>query len=406
MRRLPHVLAAGAALLATAAAALAYTLYARYTENKYVHAVAALDHSEISRGIAIEQAALKQPDLLLIYGASELVLLQTKYEATRFFSTYPTGFMVFNAATKGGSSLTVAQRLAALGPELRGRRVIFAIGPAIMTMAPFGDVAERHYEGNFSELHAFQLAFNPQLSLETKRLTAARMLDFPEPLSTNPFLLFTIRQLASPSPVGLLLHGLSRPLGRLQLAILQLQDHFATVEYIHHLSAAEVTVPREPRELDWQGLIDTAEREQMRNTDSNPFGVDNSQWPKIKELFDAPAAPGSRDDDFINDVTIAREWNDLGLALRVVQELGADALIMSSPMNVPLWETIGVSETAQNTYYDLLHSVVDPYGIPLLDGREWGRIPLFSMDLASHASRKGWIYVDQRLDQIYHGSLP
>ena len=75
-------------------------------------------------------------------------------------------------------------------------------------------------------------------------------------------------------------------------------------------------------------------------------------------------------------------------------------------MNVPLWETIGVSERAQNTYYSLLHSIADPFGFPVLDGKEWGRIPFFSMDLASHASRKGWIYVDQRLDQIYHRTLP
>ena len=406
MNRLPHILAAAAALLATAVGTLAYTLYARHTENKYVHAVAAKDHSAISRGIAIERAALEQPDLLLIYGASELVLLETEYEATQFFSTYPTGFMVFNAATKGGSSLTVAQRLAALGPELRERRVIFAIGPAIMTMAPFGDVAQRHYEGNFSEMHAFELAFNPRLSLETKRLAARRMLDFPQTLAGNSFLILTIRQLAGSSPLNAALHFLSWPLGRLELAILHLQDHYATVEYIHHLSAAEVSVTREPRQVDWESLIDVAESEQIQNSDSNQFGVDNSQWPKIKELFVSPVVPGSRDADFINDVGIAREWQDLGLALRVLQELGADALIMSSPMNVPLWETIGVSESAQDTYYELLHSVVDPYGIPVLDGREWGRIPLFSMDLASHASRKGWIYVDQRLDQIYQRKLP
>ena len=190
MNRLPHLVAAAAAILAAVAGALAYTLYASHTENKYIHAVAALDHAEISRGIAAERAAIRQPDLLLIYGASELVLLETKYEATRFFSTYPTGFMVFNAATKGGSSLTVAQRLAALGPDLKGRRVIFAIGPAIMTMAPFGDVAERHYEGNFSELHALELAFNPHLSLETKSIAARRMLEFPETLQSNALLVF------------------------------------------------------------------------------------------------------------------------------------------------------------------------------------------------------------------------
>jgi D-alanine transfer protein len=406
MNRFPHLIAAAAAILAAVAGAFAYTLYADRTENKYIHAVAALDHSEISRGIAAERAAIRQPDLLVIYGASELVLLQTKYEATRFFSTYPTGFMVFNAATKGGSSLTVAQRLAALGPDLKGRRVIFAIGPAIMTMAPFGDVAERHYEGNFSPLHALELAFSPRLSLETKRLAAVRMLEFPETLQTNDLLFFTMRQLANPSPWSTALHYLSWPLGQLQLAVLRLQDHYATVQYIHHLSAAEVTVTHDPRPIDWQALVSQAEAEQIKSSDSNLYRVDNSQWNKIKELFAAPAAPGSRDDDFINDVTIAREWDDLRLALRVIKELNADAIIMSSPMNVPLWETIGVSEAAQNKYYELLHSVVDPYGVPVLDGREWGRIPYFSMDLASHASRKGWIYVDQRLDQIYHGQLP
>ncbi len=377
MNRLPHLAAAAAAILAAVAGAFAYTVYASHTENKYIHAVAALDHAPISRGIAAERAAIRQPDLLLIYGASELVLLETKYEATRFFSTYPTGFMVFNAATKGGSSLTVAQRLAALGQDLKGRRIIFAIGPAIMTMAPFGDVAERHYEGNFSELHALELALSLRLSMETKGIAARRMLEFPETLQSNAYLLFTMRLLADPSPWNSALYYLSAPLGQLELAMLRLQDHYATVQYIHHLSAAEVTVTRQPRPIDWDGLVAQAELEQVKSTDSNPYHVDNSQWNKIKELFEVPAAPGSRDDDFINDVTIAREWDDLRLALRVIHELDASALIMSSPMNVPLWETIGVSEPAQHKYYELLHSVVDPFGVPVLDGSEWGRIPYF-----------------------------
>ncbi len=75
-------------------------------------------------------------------------------------------------------------------------------------------------------------------------------------------------------------------------------------------------------------------------------------------------------------------------------------------MNVPLWERIGVSEQAQNTYYEKLHSVVEPYGLPIIDLHQYGTIKYFSMDLASHASRKGWIYVDQTLDAIYHGRLP
>lgn len=406
MKRAPHAMAAGWAILVWLGAASAFSLYAQHTESKYVHAVAALDHAEISGGTALERTALRQPDLLLIYGASELMLLDTKYEATRFFSTYPTGFMVFNAATKGGSALTIAQRLAALGPELRGRRLIIAVGPAIMTMAPLGDVAQRHYDGNFSELHAMELAFSPYLTLQTKGLAASRMLDFPETLVHNPLLAITLQNLAHPSLGGEVLYYLSWPLGRLQLGLLHVEDHFATVTFIHRLSAAQVKVVRQPQEINWTALLQTAEAEQIKNTDSNPFGVDNSQWPKIKELFANPVPPGSRDDDFKFDVSIAREWSDLEITFQVLRELGAKPIVFSSPMNAPLWETIGVSQQAQDTYYTTLHSQVAPFGYPIIDMSEYSDVKYFSMDLASHASRKGWIYVDQTLDRIYHGSLP
>jgi D-alanyl-lipoteichoic acid biosynthesis protein DltD len=406
MKGVSHILAAACAILLSLLAAVIFSLYAQSTENKYIHAVAAVDHSEIGGGSAIQRVAIRQPDLLNIYGASELVLLDTKYEATRFFSTYPTGFMVFNAATKGGSSLTIAQTLASMGTDLRDRRIIYAIGPAIMTMAPFGDVAQRHYDGNFSELHAMELAFNPQLRISTKRMAVSRMLDFPETLAKKPFLRFTLRNLEKDYPLNTLVYYLSWPLGRLNLATMHVQDHYDTVTFIHQLSAKQVKVTRQSQRIDWSALIRVAEKEQIRNTDSNPYHVDNSQWPKIKELFTQSVPLGSRDDDFVNDVSIAREWGDLEIALRVMQELGAQAIIMSSPMNVPLWERIGVSEQAQNTYYTRLHSVVDPYGFPVIDSRQYGRIDYFSMDLASHASRKGWIYVDQMLDRIFHGSLP
>ena len=75
-------------------------------------------------------------------------------------------------------------------------------------------------------------------------------------------------------------------------------------------------------------------------------------------------------------------------------------------MNVGLWQTIGVSQQAQNAYSEKLHSVVAPYGLPVLDFRQYGTLKYFSMDLASHASREGWIYYDQTLDGIFHGSVP
>ena len=406
MKQTPHLFAGVFALTASALVVFAFILYAQLFEQKYVHAVAGVNHTDLNNGSELERMALKQDDLLPIYGASELVLLDTKYQANRFFSTYPTGFNVFNVATKGGSALTIAQKFAGLGEDLRGRRVILALGPAIMTMAPYGEVNTRHYYANFSPLNALELAFSPDLSMETKSLAAKRMLDFPDSVQDKPFIKFTLENLAEASLPNQILYYLSWPLGRLQIVILRLQDHYATVNFIRHLSSEEVNILREPREIDWAALVPIAEEEQIKHTDSNPFRVDNSQWPKIMELFVNPVPPGSKDAEFILDVQTAKEWDDLEIALHVIHELEADAVVMSTPMNVPLWETIGVSEEAQNAYYEKLHSVVAPYDLPIIDFREYGTESYFSMDLASHTSRKGWIYVNQTLDAIYHGNLP
>ena len=227
-----------------------------------------------------------------------------KYEATRFFSTYPTGFMVFNAATKGGSSLTVAQRLAALGPDLRGRRVIFAIGPAIMTMAPFGDVAERHYEGNFSELHALELAFNPHLSLETKSLAAQRMLEFPgDPRNPIP-LFFTMRRLADPSPWSTAVHYLSWPLGAARVG------HPPAAGSLRHRGIHSPSLGRggcsrsraAPDRL--AGISSRWPRlSRSRTPTAIPMASTTANGPRSRSSLWRPPPRSSRDEDFINDVT-------------------------------------------------------------------------------------------------------
>jgi D-alanine transfer protein len=406
MKPVPHLFASACALTLSILAAIAFSIYANLFEQKYVHAVAGVDHADINNGSELERLAIKQDDLLMIYGASELVLLDTKYQANRFFSTYPTGFNVFNVATKGGSALTLAQKFAGLGKDLRGRRVILALGPAIMTMAPYGEVNTRHYAANFSQLNALEMAFSPDLTMETKQLIAKRMLNFPDTLKDEPFIKFVIENLADQSFIDSVIYYLAWPLGRFQILLIRMQDHYQTVNFIRHLSKEEVSIQHKPKTIDWTALVPVAEKEQIKSTDSNPFGVDNSQWPKIKELFVKPVPLGSRDADFKSDVENAREWGDLALALQVIKELGGNVIVLSTPMNVPLWETIGVSEEAQNTYYKKLHSVVAPYGLPVIDLKQYGTVKYFSMDLASHASRKGWIYVDQTLDAIYHENLP
>ncbi|MBI5840234.1 MAG: D-alanyl-lipoteichoic acid biosynthesis protein DltD [Chloroflexi bacterium] len=405
MKQAPHLAASVAAVFVSIMAGVAFTIYANLFEEKYVHSVAALEHIEIIKGSAIQRVALQQDDLLVVYGGSEIVLLQTRYQAYRFFSTYPTGFNVFDVANKGASALTMAQKVAALGEDVRGKKVVISITPAIVTMAPLGEVNPDHYNANFSQLHALELAFSPHLSMETKRLAAKRMLDFPAILEDNLLLKFTLENLAGDSTTNRILYYLAWPLGRLQIAFVTLQDHYATTAFIRSHSSEELRVTRQPEEIDWSALAAKAEVEQIENTDSNSYGVDNLKWKQLEELFVTPIAAGSKDAEFIEDVKNAREWGDLEITLRVLHELGADAVIFSNPMNVQLWEKLGVSEEAQNAYYEKINSMVSPYNIPVVDYREYGTDKYFDMDLAAHTSRKGWVYVNQTLDKFFHGVL-
>ena len=405
MKQAPHLAASVAAVFVSIVAGVAFTIYANLFEEKYVHSVAALEHIEIIKGSAIQRVALQQDDLLVVYGGSEIVLLQTNYQAYRFFSTYPTGFNVFDVANKGASALTMAQKVAALGDDVRGKKVVISITPAIVTMAPLGEVNPDHYNANFSQLHALELAFSPHLSMETKRLAAKRMLGFPATLEDNLLLKFTLENLAGDSITNRILYYLAWPLGRLQIAFVTLQDHYATTAFIRSHSSEEVRVTRQPEEIDWPALAAKAEVEQIENTDSNSYGVDNLKWKQLEELFVTPIAAGSKDAEFIEDVKNAREWGDLEITLRVLHELGADAVIFSNPMNVQLWEKLGVSEEAQNAYYEKINSMVFPYNIPVVDYKEYGADKYFDMDLAAHTSRKGWVYVNQTLDKFFHDVL-
>ncbi len=404
MKRSPHLVSAAAAFLFCAIAAAGFNLYAQHLEQQYINTLNTLDLSQFANGSALQRAAIEQPDLLTLYGSSEITMLNTKYEASAFFAKYPTGFAVFDVANMGASDLSIAQSLAALGPDLRGKKIVVSFTPSTVTMGPGGGVNADNYNANFSDLHANELAFSSYLSMKTKHQAALRMLNFPDSLKNDPLLNFALNNLADDSTANQIFYYLAWPLGRLQIAMIRLQDHRAVVSFMAHRSL-KPDVKRTPSNIDWTSLIATARAEQIKQSDSNPYGIDNSRWPQYRNLMKDPLPTGSRDAAFIQHVDEAADWQDLDIMLQVLQELGAKPLILARPMNVQIWETLGVSEQAQNFYYQKLRSVAGPYHVPLVDFQQYGTDKYFSIDMASHTSREGWIYVDQTLDAFFHGRI-
>jgi D-alanine transfer protein len=376
-------------------------LYAQSVEACYVHVLAPQLLLLNTAGSALQREALRQPDLLLVYGSSEVAKEVEGYTAPEVFHAYPTGFAPFEVAKAGVTSLIMAQDIAALGPDLRGKKVIISFTP---TMFFVKGVGTSNYNGLFSPLHANELAFSTQLSLATKQAAARRMLDYPAPLDKEPLLRFALERLAGGSPLDLALYYAVWPLGRLWTAVLELQDHWQTLTLVWAQPRLNPNVARVPAAIDWTALMARAEREQEAAASNNAYGIDNNIWTRYAHHH--PKAYGSVDKAALERLKASAEWADFDILLRVLTDMGAQPLILSRPANAVYWDAMGVSPTVCQAYYDQLHRCVERYGIPVVDFQAYGEDKYFSVDAASHTSRVGWVYVDKALDDFYHGLLP
>ncbi len=402
----PHLAAALISLFALIAALVGFNLYAQSLELRYVNALAPLNLNQMENGVALQRAALKKSDILMVYGSSELTLLPTPYQADKFFAKYPTGFTTIDVASLGVLSVTLAQEFAALGPELRGKKFVLSIMPGSFFINKkyfIENDPEHDFAMNFSPLRAYEAVFSPYLSWGIKNEISQSLLEYHDTIKQDPFLIFAIRNASDASIKNRMMYYLMWPLGELQTKVLELQDHYEVVLYIltHHI---DPNVPKVPETIDWTRVHQQALAEQIKNTNTNPYGVENFMWWYFARIT-LPEPPGSNNELYRRLLNNSQEWTDFKVLLIVLQQLDAKPLILSRPLNVPLWEVMGVNEKNQDFFYTKLHSVVDPFNMPLLDLRQYDHDKYFSIDQGSHTSRDGWVYINQILDEYYHGKL-
>src|SRR4029077_2407185 len=142
----PHLSSALIACVLTAAILCGARLLAIYLEKRTIHSTAPRDFFIKNQGLAFERAAARTPDILLLYGSSELID-PIPNRASDFFATAPTGFEVCPIGKPGATSLVILQRLGALGSDLRGRKVAVSISPSFFFRH---DLNTDSYAGNFS----------------------------------------------------------------------------------------------------------------------------------------------------------------------------------------------------------------------------------------------------------------
>jgi D-alanine transfer protein len=392
----PHLFSGIIAVGVAATILFVGRMIAIHLEHKSLHTVAPREFQVKNQGLAFQRAAARAPDVLPLYGSSELIVPLPE-RADVFFHNAPTGFQVCPVGKVGATPLIMLQKLAALGCDLRGKKIAISLS-SVWFLA---DITQFSYEANFSLVTASELMFNSALDFELKRAIASRMLQFPRTTEKNPLLGFALSRMASGGPLDRIVLCALWPLGKLQTTILDLQDHFAAVSYI--LYGPKSGASLHPQILDWSDLIAKAsETASAREKQAGTASGSDGRIPRRDDAW------------FLRNLNRSNQWRDLELLLRVLTKVHAQPLLLSMPMDGQFYDEAGVSRSVRECYYNKMHALAERYRFALVefeqhdeDGPFLNRgVPQVKQIASGHLTAKGWMFYDRVLDNFFHGREP
>lgn len=389
--RFPHLSAGVSALGFAACCLLALVGGMRAAEARYLARILPLNTAVKEQGVALQRAAFRRPDVLTLYGTSELIR-HIRGRPSVFFQHAPTGFVVDPIGEPGAISLITAERLAAMGPEVRGRKIAVLISPTLF-YAPAG--REGGYDHNFSPLVAQECLANPALSLGLRRDFASAMQAFPETVRGHLALEDEIRQLSAAGSGWGAGEFVRIPIDWAVRALWRVEDHVRVARYLWDNRTQLGRPYRRRRHIEWASDLAAYERR-------SPDFFRPEQRKTIKPAQVEWMVGGGMQ----NALEHNPEWNDLALLLRTLNELGAEPLIICIPMNAIYFDEIRLPQAPREYFYGRLHGVCEKMHTPLLDFREHEYDPKFFQDAHDHFSPKGWLLINETLDRFYQGELP
>jgi D-alanine transfer protein len=402
--RLVHLRAALVAVPLFLAALYLVSWVAERAVDRHLYALAANRYTQKELGLVVQQRASRRPDILPLYGSSEIDRLSTLH-ARELFADGPTGFSVLAVAGGGTPIFETLQSIGALAREYRGRKVVLSLSPP-MFLLPTGDMLLRRHLGNFSPIQALRTVMSPELSVGFRRQVAQRLVQYPEALNRNTVLDAITHVVSSDRPAMRVVYYMVWPLGWIQQRVLSEQDKILVLGHVLRTPLPEASrrVPNPDGRLDYAALLTQATELQKSRSTSNSWGVNDTWWG-----FHADWVPDQEnttsDSEFLQQLAVSETWTDLEQYLQLVKELDLDALLISMPFDGRFMDYTGVSAGARAQYYARVRETAARYGVRTLLFDDKERHPFFFDDLWSHFGPVGWVYFDQAIDAFYHDDL-
>ncbi len=349
---------------------------------------------QVTKSPLIQHKALASPDILPIYGSSEL-RSGGRFAPGVVFEGKPTGFTTFYMGGPVFKSLPHAVNLA--GQEnLANRKLVFFLPSDWF----FGGLPSAVFAKNFSALDVYQTLFSPSLPAKLRRAIILRLLQYRLILKNHPILDAYLQSYEGTGWQGAPVHLAEWPVARLDFASLQLRDAITTISIVKKLNPKAIaangaTSPVE-HPLAWNTLAARALR-QGRALIKNPYGIDNSM---LKGSIN-PRTAGSQDAARIDN---SPEYADLDLLLAVLKAKEARPLFVILPYNGPYRDYTGFPVSERQRHYQRLRRMLARYGFPFVDLSSQEYVPYYFNDPV-HPSARAWVPIDRILDDYYHGTL-
>jgi D-alanine transfer protein len=380
------------------------TAYIRSQIARSIHRVAPQMPPAKNLGVAMIREGFRHPDLLPAFGSSELVRSRGRaFYGPSFFQNAPTGFVFFPVATLGATPLNTLLRVAAEGPDLRGKKVVVSFTPSAY-ISIGTDRFDKAYLGNFSPLQANALAFNTDLSPDLTRDLAGALLKHSVTLNDEPLLSATLRARASGTLLGQARFIALYPLGRLQELLYRMADDFLAYRALRATAGSRPPPDRPAGPVDWAALTDSAQRVSRARASNNSLGMENKFYNEFQRYFLRQKGVANSQ-NWLRKLDQGYGWPDLDLLLRLLRERGARALIVCTPQPGVFDDFTGLPDTVRQRFYDRFRAAAAPYGFPVETFERFDMDTFFLNDPDSHFSPKGWLYYDRLVDSFYHDSL-
>jgi poly-D-alanine transfer protein DltD len=416
----PGLLALALALVVAVGAGFGYYRWAVDWLTPHARALAVKPFLAKTQHLAFQEAALRDPRLLLVFGTSELYCCADGYNAPYLFWHEPQGFAVYAAGVPVTGDLFFAETFAALGHALAGKKVVLSDSPWYSNPQGVGRGA---YDHTFSPEIAEAFAFTSPIPLSLREAIAQRMLAYPETLRRLPLLRAAIEDLAGGSAIDLLAYYALEPVGHLAAWIADLRGAYEAVRFVRDHPSLERPVPVRPHAIDWLGLLAAADRASRASTDNNPFGILRRDWTRCVDI--EPGRPWCRralrlyrsgrsnreggvypyPSGWVETTLGSPAWTDLRLALEVLREEHAQALAYLIPLQGRYDDYTDLSWPARRVLYLQYTAVAQQEGALVTTFSHHDEDPYF-VDSFGHFNARGWVIVDYTLLLFWQGWLP